>query len=337
MSFNIADALRSDVFSLRSIIDYIDKKPYITQNVSLWLNWMAKGEYLPVAMIEFREGTLSLIPEAPRGAKGDSNDRADRSAVPVVIPHYPQTDTLLAESVRGVRAFGSELEQAFEVERNSILDSQHKRHLLRWEYSKVSAIKGLVYETNAAGVSIVKVNWFDKFGVVQHEVDIDLDDATTDVVAETIDAKALSEDELGEFDATEYVLICGRDFFKKYVNHPTQKAAWQRFNEGSFLRGDNRKGFPIANDVTVVEYGRGKIGGQWLIEPDEAYLCPVADDMYQTRYAPGTGISTLGEMGQPEYFSTKLLDHDEGVEMKASTSILSYVQRPRAVIKFKLA
>lgn len=327
----IVDAFRSDVFSMRSILDYIDKKPYIPQNFAAWLPWTTKGLYLNAAFIEFREGTLSLIPEAPRGAKGDSTTRDARSAVPVIVPHYPQTDELLAESVRGVRAFGSELLQAFENERNDVLDKQHKRNLLRWEYSKAAAITGLLYEQDK-----LKYDWYQLFGVSRNVIDIDLDDASTPVVETIIEGKEMSEDELGAFDASGYVLVCGKGFHRKLTSHPTIKQAFDRWQEGAFLRADNRAGFTIANDVTAVSYSRGKIAGEYLIADDEAYLCPIAEDMYQVRHAPGTATATLGTIGEPEYFSVKLLDHDQGVEMKASTDVLSYVQRPKAITKFKL-
>lgn len=329
----IGDVLRGRVFGQIEIADYIENKPYIPQKTLGWLPWKAEGSYLATAQIEFRNGTLTLIPEAPRGARGDSPIGDIHGAFPVNIPHYPQTATVWAESVRGVRETGSELELAFETERNKVLDSLHNRHLLRWEYAAVSAIMGFVYETNAAGQSVIRTNWFTTFGQSQHVVELDLDNASTEVVQELIDIKSLSEDELGEFDASEYLLICGRNFFKKLSGHPDLKAAYNRWNNGEFLRADNRIGFSIASNITAVEYGRGKIGGTYLIDPDTAYLCPIVDGMYQTRYAPAPGTDTLGQVGVPEYFATKVLDYNEGVEIKASTSVLSYTQRPKAIIK----
>ncbi|WP_296071509.1 major capsid protein [uncultured Agrobacterium sp.] len=324
------------VFSLRSMLDYVDKKPYIPQHFAKWLPWTTKGVYLNAAFIELREGNLSLIPEAPRGAKGDSTQRDTRGVFPVMIPHYPQTDPLLAESIRGVRAFGSELEQAFETERNDILDKQHNRNLLRWEYSKGGAITGVLLEMDADGNFFARYNWYDLFGVTRHEVEFDLNTASTPIVEKLIECKELSEEELGAFDANGYVLICGKTFFKKLTGHPKMAEIWKRWKDGEFLRADNREGFPIANDIFAVSYSRGKIAGRPLIADDEAYLCPIAAEMYQVRHAPGIATATLGQMGEPEYFSTELLPHDAGVELKSTTDVISYTQRPRAIIKLKL-
>ena len=338
MAKNFADIYRGvqGVFTFRSMLDYIDKQPYIPQNFAKWLNWNTEGSYLNSAFIEMSEGTLSLIPEAPRGAKGDSTQRNIRGVFPVQIPHYPQTDELLAESIRGVRAEGSELEQAFEVERNKILDKQHKRNLLRWEWSKGAAITGKLLEMDRDGNFFVRYNWYDEFEQTQHEVEFDLNAASTPVVQKIIECKEVAEDELGAYDANGYVLICGKTFFSKLTQHPKMIEAWKRWQDGAFLRADNREGFPIANDVVAVSYSRGKINGRPLIADDEAYLCPNADGMYQVRHAPGIATATLGTLGEPEYWSVKLLDHDAGVELKATTDVLSYVQRPSAIIKLKL-
>lgn len=332
----LANVFRSDAFSLTSFLDYIEKKPYIPQNFASWLPWTTKGVYLNTAFIEFKEGTLSLIPEAPRGAKGDSNPRDTRGVLPVMIPHYPQTDELLAESVRGVRAAGDSVLQAFESERNGILDKQHNRNLLRWEYSKGGAITGFLFEDDGQGGEFARYDWFQLFGLQRNLIQLDLTTATTPVVEKLIEGKELSEEELGFLDANGYMLICGKGFFKALTSHPSIKQAYDRWQDGAFLRADNRKGFTIADDITVVSYSRGKIAGKYLIADDEAYLCPIAEGMYQVRHAPGTGVSTLGEIGTPEAFSFKLLDHDQGVEMKASTDVLSYTQRPKAITKFKL-
>ncbi len=332
MEFTFADLAAADSFKMATMIDYVDAKPYIPQNFSAWLPWNTQGVYLNDAYIELRDGTLSLIPEAERGAAGDSNALDNRKVVPVRIPHYPQTDKLMAESLRGVRAFGSDLMEAAEEKRNEILDQQHKRNLMRWEWAKGGALTGIQYEYDKAGNPSARLNWYDIFGVQQQVVEIDLDSATTDIVGTIIDAKGLSEDALGMFDASGYKLICGKNFGKKITAHPNTREDYQRWNSGQFLRDDNRNGFPLATDVDVVTYSRGKIAGHWLIDPDAAYLCPIADGMYQVRHAPGVGFSTLGEKGLPEYFRAKPID-DDAIELKSTTDAIAYTQRPAAIIK----
>ncbi|MBB3520995.1 MULTISPECIES: major capsid protein [Rhizobium] len=330
MSFNFVDVFKDDIFTVRSMMDYIDSKPYVPEEISKWLPWNSAGELNHLTAIEFRDGVIDIVPDAERGSAGFTGRVADRSAIPVYIPHYPQQRTLLAESVRGVRAFGSELVETFEQKRNEILDAFNVNNRLTWERTRAAAITGIMYK---ADMTTPLINWFDTFGIAQSTHEIDFGNSNTEVVEELTDAKIKSEEALGDLYANGYYLIAGRNIQKKIKTHPTVKTGYERWNAGGLFRDDVRDGFPISTDINVVTYTRGKIGNHYLIDPDTAYLCPIVQGMYQTRFAPGTGIQTLGAMGVPEYISPKLLDHDEGVELKGQTNPLSYVQRLGAVIK----
>jgi Phage major capsid protein E len=330
MSFLIADIYRTDTFNTRVMMDYIASQPYLPEMLSKWLPWTSKGELSHLAMIEYREGSLALIPEAERGAPGYRPDDFVRSELPVKIPHFPMEKPLLAEPLRGVRAAGSELVEVFETKRNELLQDFNKYNRVVWENSRAGAITGKLYKAN--GVDISR-NWFDIFGIEQTVHEIDFANGNTDVIEEITDAKDKSEDALGDLVANGYMLIAGRNVQKQIKGHASFKKAFDRFDFGSVFRQDGRDGVIVTNDVSMVTYTRGKVNGFYFIDPDEAYLCPLADGMYQTRFAPGPGMSTLGQEGEPEYISTKLLDHDEGIEFKGNTNVLSYVQRLPAIVK----
>jgi len=330
MSFQIADVFKNDIFTVRSMMDFIDERPYVPEQLSKWLPWNSAGELSHLTSIEFRNGTLDIIPEAERGAPGYRGSDPTRFAIPVEIPHYPQEKSLLAESVRGVRAFGSELVEVFETKRNEILTEFNVANRLTWERGRAAAITGILYR---ADMVTPLINWFDRTGMTQSTYEINFDDPNTEVIEELTDAKGLSEDNQGDASASGYMLIAGRNIQKKIKTHPSVKTGYERWNAGGLFREDVRDGFPISTDINVVTYTRGKINGNFLIHPDEAYLCPLINGMYQTRFAPGTGIQTLGQLGQPEYVSPKILDHDEGVELKAQTNPLSYVRNLKSIVK----
>ncbi|MBY5873727.1 hypothetical protein HFN53_17050 [Rhizobium leguminosarum] len=330
MSFLIADVFSDDLFTVRSMMDYIDQQPYVPEEISKWLPWNSAGELSHLTTIEFKDGTIDIVPDAERGAPGYRGSDDQRSAIPVRIPHYPREKTLLAESVRGVRAFGSEMLEAFEAKRNEILDKFSRDNRVTWERTRAAALTGIMYK---ADMTTPLINWYDTFGVAKTTHEIDFGNANTEVVEELTDAKGKSEDHQGDMSAAGYMLISGRNIQKKIKTHPSVKTAYERWNAGGLFRDDVRDGFPISTDINVVTYTRGKIGAHYLIDPDKAYLCPIVPGMYQTRFAPGTGISTLGAMGVPEYVSVKILDHDEGIDLKGQTNPLSYVQRLPAIVE----
>lgn len=336
MPDTIANVFEGDLFSVASLTSYINSQPYLPHELGDWFTWNAQGELGASLVIEYKAGSLTLIPEAPRRSKGDTPDRDDRGAFSLMIPHYPQTDTLWSDQVGGVRAFGSALQlETVEQKRNEILDKMHRRNLLMHEFGRAGAVQGVLYKANGN----VSIDWFDKFGVTRNTHDIDFATATTEIVAELTEAKEQSEDELGDLAPAGYTLVCGKNVFRKITTHATVKTAFDRWNQGAFMRDDMRKGFAISSDINVVSYSRGKIkvGDQWVhfIDPDESYLVPHADGLFQTRFAPGTGMQDINTLGLPEYVSPYILPHDEGVELKGQTNFVSWAERPRAIVRIK--
>jgi hypothetical protein len=59
-------------------------------------------------MIEEREGSLNLVETAARGAPAIQNTTNKRKARSLVVPHIALEDTIPADEVQNVRAFGSE-------------------------------------------------------------------------------------------------------------------------------------------------------------------------------------------------------------------------------------
>lgn len=208
MSFNIVDVFHDDIFTVRSMMDFIDRQPYVPEMISKWLPWNSAGELSNLVAIEFRDGNLSLTPEAERGAPGYRPDDNVREALPLKIPHYPLQKTLKAESVRGVRAFGSELVEVFEEKRNEILTEFNVRNRLVWENSRAGAITGKLFKSDGTTLSR---NWFDTLGITQSTRAIAFSNGNTEVLEELIDAKEQSEDALGDLVASGYMLIAGRN------------------------------------------------------------------------------------------------------------------------------
>lgn len=321
----------NELFSKVALTDHVITQPHVPELTSKWLNWNAEGTHLSSIAIDFTDGTLSLIPEAVRGAPGSSPARDTDSTVLTKIPHYPQQDTLFATSFEGIRAAGSELLTTVESERNKILAKFHNRNRLMWEISRIGAITGRVL--NHKG-QVVK-NWFKEFSVSQTKAKIDFSSASTKLRTALVKAKDLSEENLGEYTADNFVLIAGKNKFAQITDHPDFEKMVERFNDGQMLRDDLSGGFQIASNISMVKYTRNVVGGVTIFGDDDMYLCPVVNGMYQTRFGPGTGMTDLGSIGLPEYVSPHFLPHDEGVELKAQTNVLSYAQRLQAIVKIE--
>jgi len=60
-----------------------------------------------VAMIGLDGSKLTLVPAVPRGAPSQPKSLGARTAKPFIVPRLPQRSTIMADSVRGPRRFGS--------------------------------------------------------------------------------------------------------------------------------------------------------------------------------------------------------------------------------------
>lgn len=327
----------SDAFSYAALTALINNLPYVPQQVGRWLPWNDMGESTPNLAIEIADdGSLSIIQEAPRGTIGSQVARTERKLVPIRVPHYPQFETLLAASVVGVRAAGSENNtEVVDQKINEILMKFERNIQVTKEFVRAAALNGIILKKDGS----VSQNLWNIMGQSQIVVPIDLDDQTTDVIAEIIEAKEMSEDEQGAYQGmgSGYKLICGKTFFRKSSRHAMLKKDFEYFNQGAFQRADNREGVVVANDVDIVSYSKGKVGSTTFLAEDEALLCPVIDDMYQGRHAPGDSLAWANTMGLPSYASSEPLPHGKGTEMYGETNYVAWVNRPRSVIKFKLA
>ncbi|WP_343314043.1 major capsid protein [Brucella sp. BE17] len=321
----------NELFSKVALTDHVVTQPYVPDLVSKWLPWNSEGVHLPTVAIDFTDGTLDMIPEAVRGAPGDAPERDTDSSVLVKIPHYPQQNTLLATQFEGIRAAGSELLVTVETERNKLLSRFNKRNRLMWEVSRIGAVTGKLLGSKG---QVIK-NWNKEFSAAQTKVQIDFASANTKLRTELVKAKDKGEDNLGEFTADRWILIAGKDAFPLITDHPNFEKMFERYNDGATLRDDLSDGFKIASNITAVKYTRNKIGGQTIFGDSDMYLVPVVDGMFQTRFGPGTGMGDLGVIGLPEYVSPYDLPHDEGVELKAQTNVISWVQRLQAIVKIE--
>lgn len=324
------NVFENDLFSFTSLTSAVNKIPYKPQEISSWLPWNSQGINTITAVVEEQNGVLSLVPAVSRGAPATQHGEGQRKARSFVVPHHPLERTILAASVQGVRSFGSEdVMETVEQTVNQKLAEMVRSHELTWEFGRAGAISGILKNANGD----VIYNWFTEFGVAQNTKSIALGTAGTDVVSDLLEAKEKSEEELGDLSAQGYVLVAGKDLFKKIVGHAKIEKAYDRWQESAFLRADNRAGFKIASDITVVSYSRGKIGSTNFIDPAKGYLCPIAEGLYETRFAPADTMDAANTVGLPLYSSSEPLKHGRGVELLTESNALSYVSRPRAIVE----
>ncbi|MCF7728662.1 major capsid protein [Sulfitobacter sp. M22] len=289
------------------------------------------GMNTTTAVVDVREGQITLIDDTARGAAAQAND-GDGTGAPVALlaKHFPVEEIIKPSDFQNIRQLGdADSLETLEAVRDRKLEIMRKKHALTLEHQRVQALQGKL--TNSAGGA---VDLFAAFGGTQIEVAMNLDNDATRVRSVLLDAIEASEDEVGDISIDGFVKLCGKNYWRNFVEHKSVVEAYQRYQDGAALREDMRSGFML-DDVKAVRY-RGTVGGVPLIADDEAYLVPIAD-LYCTRFAPGDFVETANTMGLPMYGKARELDYNKGIGIWTESNPISFIKKPSAVIKLHRA
>jgi hypothetical protein len=100
------DIFSSSAFSMVALTDAINKMPYVPGRIGQLGLFREQGVSTTSVMIEEREGSLTLVETTSRGAPAVQHVANKRKARSLTVPHIALKDTILADEVQNVRAFG---------------------------------------------------------------------------------------------------------------------------------------------------------------------------------------------------------------------------------------
>ncbi len=326
------DIFNSDAFGTVSLTNAINVAPE-GQRTSNYIDTLFESEGVSntTVFIEREHDGLILVPDAARGAPGHVIGGSQRDVIPFKARHLPARATILADEVQGVRAFGSE------TELETVMGLVGKR-LLKMRSSleqtirhqRYGAISGKIFDADG---QTVLVDLFAQFGMQQQSHAMALGADATKVLNKIIEAKRKAEDAIADSGIISgYVALCGSGFMDALTAHKSTTEAWDRFNDGQFMRSDMRQGF-VFGGVEFIE-DNSQLGGVRFIGTDEAYLIPrgVAE-LLVTKFAPANYVDTVNTLGLPFYASQEPLPHNKGIDLEAQSNPISLCTRPRAIIK----
>jgi hypothetical protein len=286
--------------------------------------------------VEEKNGVLSLLPTAPIGSPGTVGLRGRRKLRSFIIPHIPHDDVVLPEEVQGIRAFGTESElQTLAGVMVEHLSTMRNKHAITLEHLRMGALKGVILDADGSEL----YNLFGEFGISPKVINLQLNDAKTSVKAKCVEVSRYVEDNLrGEY-MTRLHALCSPEFFDALTEHASIKEAFNRWQEGAFLRGDQRTGFEFAK-ITFEEYrgqatdSEGNI--RRFIEAGEAHVFPMGTlDTFATYFAPADFNETVNTLGQPLYAKQEPRKFERGTDIHTQSNPLPICHRPAVLVKLK--
>lgn len=334
---NVLDIFTGNAFNVASLTDAINRIPHKPARLSQLGLFDSKGVTNRSVIIEERDGVLQLLVSKPYGAPADVSKKQDRRARNFVVPHFPLDDTVLAEEVQGIRAFGSqtEAEGVLQVVSEKIA-SMRQSHEVTLEWLRIGAIKGVVFDGD--GTTVLH-NMFDEFDVMAQAIqDWDMHTAATEQAPMCMSAIRLIEEALGGVPYDHIHCLMGDDVWDKFIVNTSVKTAYERWaggldgQPGGFLRSDMRKGFYFSG--IVFENYRGKIGATSFIPATEGRIFPVgAPGIFQTINAPADYMETVNTIGLPFYAKQERMAFDRGISINTQSNPLNICTHPRALIE----
>lgn len=222
------DIFNNDAFSLSALSQVIVDIPRVPTQLGDEGLFQEYGINSLTMMIERQGSALKLVPTAPRGGIPEPVSLTGRKLIPVAAVHLPQSGSILADEVQGVRAFGTESEVDSVMNLVTRKTTVMKNNLdLTLEYQRIGALKGQVLDADG---STVLWDMYSIFGFTQETVFFDLSNAATDVKQKCIDLKRKIQVKMGGRSINGVKVKVSEGFFDKLVSHAKVLKAYDLWN-----------------------------------------------------------------------------------------------------------
>ena len=318
-----------DEFSLVSMTEAMNVLPVIPARFGSRNIFKGGGVNSAVVSIEQVDGNLRLIPTAQRGTMPNYDSNVKRVLRAIRIPHLPKNDTIIAESVQGVRAFGSatELEQVQTVVNNKLMELKQE-HEATWEWHRIGALQGIILD--ADGTSPV-VNLFTEFDVTRTTINWDTTLAQGLKLA-CIDLRRTMQDAMQLMPWSDIQVECSPGFWDQILTSTETRDAYNRYQDNAFARDSNYA--PFQYSQVMFEELRGEVGTTPFVTDDEAFAYPITPaNLFRKFSAPGTFMETVNTIGLDYYAKQEPLKFNTGTEIHTQSNPLHICTRPQVLIR----
>lgn len=329
------DAFDADAFTLQSMTAAINRIPEVPTLLGSLNVFDEEGVSTTDVSVERRDEKLTLVARSARGGPGETVGGETREAKKIVIPHFQRDDSVIADEVQNVRAFGSESTLEALEQRVQLKLARHARSFdFTLEFMRLGAINGVVIDKN--GVTILDL--FSAFGVaVPTAVDFLLGTATTDIRGKCRQVLDAVEDALEGQMVSRVYGLAGDDFFHKFVEHDKVKATYTNWEAAVNLRADPRRPFEFGGISWVRYHTKPKAKkarspeAPLIANSDAKFVAAGVPDLYITRFAPADWEETVNTLGLPRYARQYAMQNGKGRNLEMQMNGICMCTVPEAI------
>lgn len=329
------DVFKGTGFDVVTLTDAVNKLPYVPGRLGQLGVFTESGIPTTTISIEEKNGVLSLVPATPRGAPGTQNVANKRKLRSLRVPHIELDDTLNADEVQNVRAFGTN-DQLLGIQQsvNERMGEMVPKIDATLEHHRVGAVKGIVMDADG---TTPLYNLFTEFGVSQEaEIDFDLDNAApadgavrakcTQVV------RKMTNNLLGGTARRGVYAICGDTFWDQLIEHKEVRETF-KYQEGFQLRQGVVYTTLNFGGITFENY-RGQVGAVSFVEATKAHFFPVgAPGLFKHYNAPADLIETVNTIGLPRYARMYADPNGKLMHLEVQANPILICTQPKVLMK----
>jgi hypothetical protein len=302
------DVFQQDPFSTIQLTAAIEKVPFQPTGLGE-LNIFDPFPIRTKALfIEERQGKLTLLQTTPRGAPLANRTTEKRVARSFNVPRIAEEDTVMADEIQSIRAFGTESELMM-VQAEVARRLNGPTGLLRnveytWENMRLGAIQGILNDADNTPI----YNWFDEFQVAQPaEIAFDLSAASPVEGALRTKCNAvvrgMARASQGAFvTGTRVYGLCGDAFWDALVSHPDVTKTYYNWAAATELRAGQAFQAMRFGGIDFFNYRGSDDATTIAVNTDKVKFFPVgAPGIFQVAYAPGESFQWVNTPGKPQY------------------------------------
>ncbi len=330
------DVFAPDLFTttaLTAAINEVAYQPGLIRDLGLF---GVDGVSTLTVIIERDKDLLNLVPVSERGSPGNIPGTTKRDALSFIIPHLQQNDALMADSVQGVRAFGTvDQHQTVEQERDKKLNRMARNLDFTHEYHRLGAVQGKILDADG---QTVLIDLFDAFDIQEPDA-IDFDFTAEDFVDGAImqkchDVQYAMEEALDGVPYEAIHALVDNKFWTALTTHPEVRETF-KYQQGLKNREGNVN-IPFEYGDIIWHRYRGK--GACAIPDNTARFFPVGvPDLFITRYGPADYVETVNTTGLPRYAKAEPMKMGKGIELEAQSNALHLCTRPKVLLTGEIA
>lgn len=320
----MVDIWDGEGFTIESLTAAINREPYRPGQVSASSLFEEDGVSTTRISIEERNGKLGLVEPTKRGGPGETTGDEDRNLIPFDMDHFERNDSVLADEVQNVRAFGTADQLETIQDRVERKGKRHGQDLtMTLEHLRVGALKGIV--TSKSGKTLVDL--YNRFGIaIPAPVSLKLDVEATDVSSLWQDVKYSVEDDLDEPYAG-FHNFTGRDFHRMLWRHKSVRDTFLYNSGAEVLRKDVPDVFEWGG-ATWERYRTGTkaaadLGSQYIAANEARVAVKGVPDLFISRFGPADYEETVNTLGLPLYMKQYGKPNGKGRNIEVQMNVIN--------------